>query len=113
MSSIWSRPTPTRSHAPFIVIPSRSSSRKCDKELPYRANGVRTPPSTKASVMVDLLEVDEIFVISGPLRTERPGGRDAPAAAEVGNSVRFAQDSVSAASTGRQFDCSLGAFGPV
>src|ERR1700752_2888923 len=61
MSSIWSRPTPTRSHAPFIVIPSRSSSRKWDKELPYRANGVRTPPSTKASVIVDLLRVNEML----------------------------------------------------
>jgi hypothetical protein len=32
--------TPTRSHAPFMTIPSRSWSRRCDTELPYRANGV-------------------------------------------------------------------------
>src|SRR6476619_2043029 len=38
-------------------MPSKSSVRMCDKELPYRANGVRTPPSTKASVIVDLPEM--------------------------------------------------------
>src|SRR6201993_2669123 len=52
-SSIWSSSTPTRSHAPVIANPSRSSSRICDSEPPYRVNGVRTPPSTNASVIVD------------------------------------------------------------
>src|SRR6201993_1381139 len=52
-SSIWSSSTPTRSHAPLIANPSRSSSRICDSEPPYRVNGVRTPPSTNASVIVD------------------------------------------------------------
>src|SRR5262249_21748728 len=54
-SSIWSSPTPTRSHAPRIANPSRSSSRICDSEPPYRVNGVRTPPSTNASVIIDSL----------------------------------------------------------
>jgi hypothetical protein len=34
MSSIWSRLTPTRSQAPFMAIPSKSSTRMCDSELP-------------------------------------------------------------------------------
>jgi hypothetical protein len=37
---------PTRSQALRMVIPSRSSVRRCDSALPYRANGVRTPPRT-------------------------------------------------------------------
>src|ERR1700754_3869676 len=38
-------------------MPSNSSARMCDKELPYRANGVRTPPSTNASAIIDLPEM--------------------------------------------------------
>ena len=34
MSSMRSRPTPTRSHAATIVWPSRSSVRRCDSEPP-------------------------------------------------------------------------------
>jgi hypothetical protein len=46
-------------------MPSKSSVRICDRELPYRANGVRTPPSTKASVIVDLPEMLRTLVTRG------------------------------------------------
>ena len=42
MSSIWSTPTPTRSQAPFTVIPSKSSSRKCDNEPVAGKRGANT-----------------------------------------------------------------------
>src|SRR5262245_29770946 len=51
MSSTCSSGSPTRSQAARIVIPNRSSSRRCDNDPPYRANGVRIPPRTNASVI--------------------------------------------------------------
>ena len=42
-----------RSQAPRIVIPSRSSSRRCDKDPRTARNGVRVPPRTNASVIAE------------------------------------------------------------
>jgi hypothetical protein len=46
----------------FIASPSRSSSRMCDSELPYRVNRVRTPPSTNASFLIDSQNHGELLM---------------------------------------------------